>query len=122
MSEMREIASGNKVYHNNVKLFDLWKEGGEKEITVIEKAKFLGTEPNNFNPEKPHYLFYQDGKEHVINNSGHLAFKMSQVSEGDMVTAIYAGKTTLGDGQYKGKEAHQWRILTGSSTEASPFD
>lgn len=120
--ELREVGGGNQVYYKYTDLYKKFKKDGE--VTVLEKAKFLGTQENNFNADKADFLFYLDGQEHVLNSCGHLAFKMSKVNEGDLVTAIYAGKEKLQDGKYSGTEAHQWRIFAGSQVnrEASPFD
>lgn len=53
-----------------------------------------------------------DGKIVVLNGSGLLKYKMQFVHEGDYVQVIYDGMEVLSGGTMKGREAHQFTILT----------
>ena len=105
--EMKSVIASRKFY-KYTELFERFEKEGP--VTVLEKATFLGGEPNKFNPDKNDWIFDLNNEEHVLNSCGHLNWQMGKLGEGDLVTAIYLGKTEIEQGQMKGKMAHQWDI------------
>lgn len=108
MSDDMKPVISNRSYYRNKELAERHKEEGD--ITVLEKATFLGSEPNKFDPSKNDWIFDLNDQEHVLNTSGHLNWQMGKISEGDLVTVIYKGTEIMQQGQMKGKEAHQWDV------------
>jgi len=79
---------------------------------VVVEGEFIGTMPNKFNEDKPHFKIKKDdGSLVVLNSCGSVAKQMEKVKEGDYIQVSYNGQKKIEDGKLKGKIVHQFNIL-----------
>ena len=121
MGEFKEMTSvvSDRVYYKYTELAAQHESDGD--FPVFEKAEYVSSQPNTFNPDKNDWIFKVDGKEHVLNSCGHLNYQMGQIPVGSLVTPIYKGKKVLEDGQMKGKPAHQFDVKFAAPIEPKEF-
>lgn len=84
-----------------------------KPVLVLENHKFVGTELNSFDKEKKKvdYIFEDsNGGQHIINQSGNLAWKMNKVPQESQCQITYLGLQKIEKGASAGTWAHQWGI------------
>jgi len=82
----------------------------EGKTGVILEGEYLGTVLNPLSKKNDFKFKTNDGIS-IINNTGGLAVRMSQVNPGTLCQVVYNGKTKIESGDYKGKEAHQFNVL-----------
>jgi hypothetical protein len=85
-------------------------EDSVKPVSMFEQAVFTGSQPNKFNSDKNDWIFTKDGKELVVNSSGHFDFLMSKISRGNVVNAMYKGFRKIETGPRAGKYSHQFDL------------
>lgn len=71
--------------------------------------------PNKFNENQLDYRIRNTDTNDlvIVNGSGQLSAKMSQVSEGSYVRITYLGKQTITKGKLKGKSVHNVEVEIG---------
>lgn len=80
---------------------------------VIVEGLFLESRPNHFDESKLDFKFEKDdGSVVVINGAGNLNHRMKNVNPGDYCRVEYQGKKLIESGKMKGKEAHNFEVLT----------
>ena len=80
---------------------------------VVLEGTYLESIPNPLNNEKLDFKFEtEDGSIKVVNGAGNLGYKMKYISAGDYVQVTYRGKQEITKGSFKGKEAHNFEVLT----------
>jgi hypothetical protein len=85
----------------------------EGPCTLVTEALYLGSSPNNFDNDKSDYKFEtEDGKTIVLNGAGNLTYQMAKVAVNSIVTVEYRGKQEIKKGPMKGKQSHNFEVLT----------
>lgn len=97
-------------------------------VLVLENHKFVGTEVNSFDKkqEKLDYIFEDsNGGQHILNQTGNLAWKMSKVPEQSQCQVTYLGLQKIEKGASAGIWAHQWSVKfkepNNSAVEPTPI-
>lgn len=91
------------------KLAEDHEEGTTK---VVLEGIYEGQVDNPKNPAKKDFRFKkEDGTTAIINNSGNLGYKMSNVNLGDYCQIQYSGKKALSKGPFKGTLSHDFGVL-----------
>lgn len=76
------------------------------ENDAIVAGVFEGTIPNQYNADKPDFKIKSENGTVVVNSTGHLAYLMNAFDVGSYIEIYYLGKE-----DYKGKQAHRFKVL-----------
>ena len=95
------------------KLAEQLEAGEISEGAAIAEGTFLEALPNPMNADKLDFkLETEDGKTIIINGAGNLGYGMKFVNPGDYIQVQYNGKQEIQKGNYKGRSAHNFTVLT----------
>lgn len=77
----------------------------------ILEGVYLGSVPNQLDPEKNDYKFETETETVIVNSTGSLAYKMKSIPVGSLVRLNYLGKEPIKNGRMAGKPAHNFEVL-----------
>lgn len=76
---------------------------------IVAEGHYLSRTMGKFGAQ--YNFMSEDGKQTVLNKSGQLEYALQHVEAGDYLRVIYEGEITLEKGTFKGKKAHQFKVL-----------
>jgi hypothetical protein len=80
-------------------------QAGDELVEGYYTGTTVGKYGNQYN------FLTEDGKQVVLNKSGQLEYAIKFVEVGEYVKVIYEGVAVLQKGTFKGKEAHNFKVL-----------
>lgn len=97
---------------------------------VVAIGRFARTVPNKYKPTKPSFVLEgiqaidaetgelsdATGLDILLDQAGNLGVQMKEVEIGELIKVEYKGKTKMTSGQYKGTEAHNFKVLRAKRT------